>query len=819
MRSAPSIRLSLRYRLKYLGMVLGLFALPPGAARAQEAGSVPPTITLRSTVLDSLSQEPLFAATVALYTRPGELPLRTTVTGEDGSFVFTALPPQAYQLRITTVGYASKVLCLPATGAPGTILLAPSAVSLSEVTVRGQKVLVQYEADKLVYNVSNDPESAALSTFEMLRKVPMLTIDADDNIELNGQASFQVLLNGRPSSLFVNSPEEALKSLPANSVKSIEVITNPPARYASEGIGGLINIITHKRTVTGYNGSVRTGFSAPGGPSTGGQLQAKAGKIGYSGLWGYSYNTRPATTNSMTRLDKRNGTTLSQNGESDGSSRSFNVGNELSWQLNDQHLINVHYNFRQFRSLSESSRRAVLHDALGEPIQSYLTLNTFDSRSPGGDWGLDYQLGFKKNSQQLLTFSYKELRNRNESENSNTIPEKINSILTSGYSENLNSFTERTAQLDYVLPFQKHTLEMGLKSITRDNYSNYFYEREDPATGQLVLDPRSSNQYDNRQAIYAGYVSASLKLSTWMLRAGARVEQTQVTANFRTTDTQARQSYFNLIPNLNLSRRFGTSTNLTASYSQRLQRPGLFYINPFINNQDPYNIYYGNPDLRATVSHVANVSFNTYKNKTNLYANLSHSFTNGAVLQYTTIGADTVARTTYGNIGAERNTGLSVGVGSTFFEKLTVNLNTNANYRRYTSRQERELVTNAGFTYGGTLTTGYAFSRYLRANATVTYTSSSFSFQSRSIGFFSHNASLNYSFLKDRKGSLSLTASNPFMPTRRNHTVTDLVQFYMVMDNVIIMHRYGLTFNYRFGKLQGGFKRNRRGISNDDLMN
>jgi hypothetical protein len=130
---------------------------------------------------------------------------------------------------------------------------------------------------------------------------------------------------------------------------------------------------------------------------------------------------------------------------------------------------------------------------------------------------------------------------------------------------------------------------------------------------------------------------------------------------------------------------------------------------------------------------------------------------------------------------------------------------------------DKQLVTNDGFTYSESLNIGYTFPQNLRVNMSAMYTSATLSFQSRSIGYFSHNASLNYSFLKDRKASLSLSASSPFQPTRRNHTVTDLAQFYMVYNNLIIMHRYTLTVNYRFGKLQGGFKRNKRGITNDDL--
>ncbi|GAA4451412.1 outer membrane beta-barrel family protein [Nibrella saemangeumensis] len=743
-------------------------------------------------------------------------------TREDGSFVLSILSNQSYELVITYMGYTPKKLHLPSS--PSTqptlnpITLSPQSTTLQEVTVTARKKLIHYEADKLIYQVADDPESTNLTTFEILRKIPMLTIDGDDNIAINGKSHYQVLLNNRPSSLFVNNVSDAFKSLPAGSVKSIEIITHPSARYEAEGVGGIINIITHRKNVTGYSGSVRGGFSTPGGPSVGGSVLAKAGKLGLSGLWGYTGNTSPTTTHSTYRLDKVNQTALQQTGENRSTGNFLNLGGELSWQPNDLNLLTMYYNTSQSNNQSLATTVANMTDANGVSLQSYRSLNTFRTRSPGHDWGIDYQLSFKKSTSQLLTVSYKELSNSSSSGSDNTLPERSNSSVTGGHSENDYRFTEQTAQLDYTQPLKKHSLEAGVKAIWRFNASDYFFDREDAGTGLFMRDPSLTNQYTNRQDIYAGYVSLSLQAGPWLLRVGARAEQTHVSANFQTTGTRISQSYFNIIPNSTLSRRFGNATTLSVSYSQRLQRPGLYYLNPYVNNLDPYNISYGNPTLGATVNHVADVTLSTFVNHTNLSVNLNHSFTDNAILRFTTIGADTVARTTYGNIGTEQNSGITVGTGFTFFRKLSLNLNSSLSYRKYTTSIDRQFKTTAGFTYRLSTTGSYSLGKTLRAGMSMAYNSSTLFFQGRTVGFFTHSSTLNYSFLKNRKANLALSLNSPFQLARRNHTVTELSRFYMVRDHVVIMRRYTLTLNYRFGKLQGGIKRKRRGIANDDLL-
>lgn len=776
--------------------------------------------TVEGVVIDSITGKPLAAASIALHNIKNGLALETVLSDEHGSFRVSIPPNQAYDLIVTNIGYATKKLLLPASHEAGVILnnlqLSPQLNILKEVKVKTWKNFVSYEADKLVYNVEDDPESNYLSTFDILRKVPMLSINGEDNIELNGSNSYEVLVNNRPSSLFVNNVSDVFKSLPANSVKSIEIISNPSAKYDAEGVSGIINIVTYNKNITGTMGTMRAAYNSPGGPGIGGSVMLKTGKFGFSGLGNYSQNESPLSTTYYKRVDKVNNTSMYQAGESKSNNRNLNFGGEMNWELSSLDLFNIHYNQSRHQGNSSFGQQAELTGNTGLQLQSYRNENNNRYTSPGYDMGMDYQHAFKKNKDQLLTVSFRELRNRNYYTAENLITEKINSSLPDRRSANNNSFTERTAQIDYVQPIKKHSFELGIKTISRTNNSTYSVQGVDTATGLYILDQSLSNNYDNRQNIYAGYGSLTLKAGKWTFRPGARVEQTIVAAQFHSTGTTASQSYSNIIPNISIFKSFGTS-NLSLSYSQRLERPGLYYLNPYIDNRDPYNIHYGNPDLQSTITHVATLMFNTSVKGTSFNINFNHDYTGNSILSYTTIGTDTVARTTFGNIGNEQIDGLSLSSNFTLFKKLNFNINTFGTYRKYNSVINNRWQNNEGFSYQLSGYGSFSFFKTWRTSFNAGYNSSSISFQSKAASYFTHSVSLNKSFLKDRKAGLSISVNSLFQPYRGNSTEIEQEQFYILRQYKALARRFTFTFNYRFGKLNGGIRPKKAGIENDDL--
>jgi hypothetical protein len=786
-----------------------------------QAPSPAPTGTIKGIVSDSTTQATLGYVTVVVQEAGKPQAVKSTFTKDNGSFELTGLPEKQYQLILTYVGYKTQLISLPAFTSStidlGKLKLVSSANQLKEVQVVTERLLVEQDIDKITYNVDADPESQTMNALDMLRKVPLLTVDADDNITLNGNSNYRVLINGKTSSLFVRSPKDVFRSMPASTIKNIEVITNPPSKYEAEGVGGIINIITHKKNIGGYNGSINMQVSSPRGTNLGGYITAKSGKAGFSGYFGRGTHFSPTTNSNLFREDKIRQTTLEQLGESTSSNTYQYFSGDFSYEMDTLNLFTANLSMNLSNGTNRLTQQVQLFDASGNPVESYRRLNQGTFNWLGSDFGADYQRSFKRSKDQLFTLSYRLSNNGNGSGTDFTLQPIFNYDGQVSQTENDGMSTEHTMQADYVHPIKKHTLEMGVKTIFRLSSSDYFFSNRNPETGVFIEDPNLSNSFDYRQDIYAAYTSLSLKKDNWGLKAGARLEETRLDANFKSSGAIAPPDYFNLIPNITLSRKLKGTSTMRLSYTQRIERPSLYYLNPYINQIDPRNISFGNPMLDAATNNVFNLAYNTFVKGTSINASVFHNFTNNSIQSYTTLGADTVSRTTFGNIGRNQTYGFSLSGNTTLFKKLSVNLNSTTNYVKLSSMIEGLPQNNEGFTYNLFGYTSYRFEKGWRASGNIGYTSSRILLQGRSAGYVWNSISVNKQFLKDNKASLSLSISSPFQQNRRFFNEINDQRFTQNSESFFVMRRYSLGFNYRFGKLQGDIARKKRGIKNDDV--
>ncbi|MBX0334472.1 TonB-dependent receptor [Pontibacter sp. HSC-14F20] len=785
------------------------------------AQSPTPTGTIKGIVADSATQATLDYVTVVVQETGKNQTIKSTFTKDNGSFELTGLEMKQYQLVLSYVGYKTKVLPLPAfTGNTidlGKLPLVSSAKQLKEVQIVTEKLLVEQDIDKLTYNVDADPESQTMTALDMLRKVPLLSLDAEDNIKLNGNSNYRVLVNGKTSSLFVRSPKDVFRSMPASTIKSIEVITNPPSKYEAEGVGGIINIITHKKNIGGYNGSVHAQASSPKGANVGGYLTAKAGKAGFSGYFGTGSYYSPPNSNNLYREDKIRQTILEQVGESRNDNTYQYASGEFSFEMDTLNLFTANFSMNSNTGNNFLTQRVDLFDASGALSQAYTRLNNGDYTWKGYDLGADYQRTFKKSKDQLFTLSYRLNNSINGSGSDFILDPVLNFNGQVSQTDNDGSSLEHTMQADYVQPIKKHTLELGVKTIFRLNSSDYFYSNQNPETGNFVIDDKLTNNFDYRQDIYAAYTSLSLKKGDWGLKTGARLEKTKIDANFKSSGTVATPDYFNLIPNITLSRKLKGASTMRLSYTQRIERPSLYYLNPYVNQIDPLNISYGNPKLDPATNNVFNLAYSTFVKGTSINASIFHNFTNNSIQSFTTLGADTVARTTYGNIGRNQTYGFSLSGNTTFFKKLSINLNSTTNYVKLTSVIDGVPQNNEGFTYNVFGYSSYRFEKGWRASGNIGYYSSRIMLQGRSAGYVWNSISVNKQFLKDNKATISFSVNSPFQKNRRFLNEINDQRFTQHQENYSLMRRYSVGFNYRFGKLKGDIARKKRGIKNDDV--
>jgi outer membrane receptor protein involved in Fe transport len=780
----------------------------------------PPTRAIKGIVVDSTGESALSQVTIVVQEHGNSQAVKSILSKENGTFTIRNLPAGAYQLVLTCVGYKAKAIELPASGSSsinlGKIALAAIPTQLNEVLVSADKPLLEQNADKIIYNVEADPESKTITTLDLLRKIPMLSVDGDDNLYLNGSSSYRVLVNGRTTSLFVHNPTEVFRIMPASGIKAIEVITTPLSRYEAEGLGGIINLIMHRKSIGGYNGSVNLEASSPKGYNLGTYLTIKKGKVGFSFNSGNSYADNPATRRTYYREDKRQKNWLEQAGESNSKSTLRYLSGELTYEPNTLNLLTISYNHSNSTGNSNFIQQSGLRNASYELKEAYHRFTTGENQLEGYDFGLDYQRSFKRSAEQLLTISYKLSSSFSANNTDFRLEPLLNYQGTLSTTKNNEDFREHTTQADYVHPIKKHTLEMGVKSIRRLSNSDYTYRNRDSLTGAFVLDAQFSNSFDYRQEIYAAYTSLNLKMGQWTLKAGGRLEQTKVDAHFKSSGTLATQDYVNLIPNINLSCKLKTTT-LRLSYTQRLERPGLYYLDPYVDRTDPRNVYYGNPKLAPATNHVFGLSYNRLMKRTSFNANVVHYFTNNSFAQFTTLGSDSVARTTFGNIGESQSTGISLSASTTLFQKLYLNLNTSTYYVQFTSTIDGKLRDNDGYTYNAYAAAAFRLKKGWRLSGNFSYYSPGIFLQGKTTGNTRHSATINKSFLKDGKAALTLTANNPLQKHRHSLSEVNDPSFRLVQESYTLIRQFRLSFSYRFGKLQGDITRKKRGIKNDDL--
>jgi outer membrane receptor protein involved in Fe transport len=787
---------------------------------------------IKGTVIDSAKAAALGYVTIGVREAGRTEAIKSTYTQDNGSFEITGLAPKAYEVEINYVGFKSRTVKIkefPA-GNPvvnlGRILLSPTSSQLKEVEITAQKQLIKQDIDKITYDVEADPESKTMTALDMLRKVPLITVDAEDNIQLKGSGSYRVLINGKTSSLFVRDPKEVLKSMPANTIKNIEVITNPPAKYEAEGVGGIINIITVKKNISGYNGSINLGARSPVGYNVGGYLTAKIGKFGFSGYYGNNYNESPTTENNLYRDDYIRKIRLNQRGFNNNQGTFNYLDGNLSYELDSLNLITGNYSFNISNNSSNLTQSVLNTNYAGTPGLSYSRFSKGDFQWRGYDVGLDYQRSFRKHKEQLFTLSYKFNNGGNDSDNDFRL-EYTDRPQVFSTTQNNGTSMEHTVQADYVQPILKNNLEIGLKTITRLNSSDYFYANLNPDDGQYVIDPTQSNNFDYHQDIFAGYTSYGLKKGDWGLKLGARLEETRIKANFESSGTVADQDYFNLIPSVALSRKLKAMNTARLSYTQRIERPGLWYLNPYVNRIDPRNIYFGNPNLVAALNHAFDLSYSTFVKKSSVNASLFYNFTNNSIQQFTTLGTDSIARTTYGNIGKNQRLGISLNTNMNLTQNLNFNLNASTNFVQLngvitavdtlTKTSVLTPVSNNGFTANIFGYVSYKFGKTWRASGNIGYNSPQILLQGTSAGYAYNSFSVTKNLFKKDKGSINLSVSSPFQRNRRFFNELNDTRFFQSSESFYVMRRVSLSFNYRFGKLQGDIARKKRGIKNDDV--
>ncbi|MGV3686573.1 MAG: TonB-dependent receptor domain-containing protein [Daejeonella sp.] len=808
-----------------ISVIDSVSAQSPGAPAASAV-----TGRITGTILDSVSKAPIDYATIALGSAGTTRSTNGALTDEKGAFKIENITAGTYRVTIAFLGYQTKIIDSVKTTAArpdlnlGRIFLSPNAKALGEVVVTGTAPIVETKIDKLVYNAEQDVAIAGGNATDVLRKVPLLSVDFEGNVSLRGSQNVKVLINGKPSGSMANNMADALKAIPADQIKNVEVITSPSAKYDAEGTSGIINIITKKNNLAGVSGSVNAGVGTRQN-SGNVNLNAKTGRLAVTANGGGFYSWPQTSTISFRRAANNGSQVLSQTGKSESDRLAANGSIGADYDFNSFNSISSNLRLNGFNTKVDGSN--VNENSFGGAPVIFTRLSDNSIEMNGIDWSSDYLHKFKKKDQQI-SIAYQ----LTHSVQMNDYTTDFSNTAIDEYGNNDADNTENTVQIDYTHPFKKLTLETGVKGILRDIVSDNRTRNLNSTTGVFTPIAARTYVYDYNQDVYSAYATIGFTLAKkYGIRAGARYEATEIEGDARSAGTGVSpfsSSYYNLVPSFVISRTFKNYSTLKVSYNQRLQRPSLFYLNPFLNSADIFNQSQGNPSLKPELSHNVELNYSMFVKTTVVNGSLFYRRTNDIIESFvipTAVTDPTTGNTVSGSKTTYRNVGTNNSVGFNFFGQINpvkpLTLRGNFNVFTYDISTNNTVVVanpNSGvqLLYNGFLMGSYAFPKGLTFETFLITNSPRRTSQGRNPSFNMWNLGLKKEILA-KKGSIGLTVIDPFNENknfRQNISGTDFTQ----TSNFSLPFRsFGMSFSYRFGKMTMQAPRKKRGVTNDDL--
>jgi outer membrane receptor protein involved in Fe transport len=703
--------------------------------------------------------------------------------------------------------------------------------SLQSVTIVGDKPVIENKIDKIVYNVSNDITSQGGAAIDVLKKVPQVTVDIDGNVELQGNSNIRFLINGKPSSVFGNSLSDALASIPASQIKSIEAITNPGAKYDSQGTGGIINIILYDNKMQGVNGNIN--LSAGSRLENGSlNLNIRHSNFGVNAFFSGNASLKSEMPYSQNRFatdtSAKTITNLLQTSRTDFIRNGFRSGVGFDWNITKNDIITGSLGYNQFSNNNQglTNQEQLTSDYSSNPISDIFTLRNSDSRSRirSMDYSLDYKKKFKNEGQEL-DIAYNASNGKPYSNYIQSQSYEGQVIPFSGASStNPGTDNELNLSIDYAQPINKNFLiETGVKLVNENITSIANVSVLDTTKNEYISDALQSYSLNYKMNVYAGYLSTNFKLSDWLnVKLGARYEYTQVKIDLTNTSIP---SYGTFVPSIVLSHDFTKTQSLKLAYGKRIERPEYRDLNPFINLSDPYNITTGNPLLKPEIGNNFELGYsNTFKKGGNVYIALIERFNTSDLKPVTTfyptylIGDSiytNVSVTNRQNIGKEYNTGISASGSYPITTKLNMRGNLMVTHR-YTINNTGIGDQSSGLRVRFNMNATYQLNKDLVFELFGFYSSATQNIQGKTPQFFMYTFALRKLFW-DKKASFGFTATNPFNKYVRQLSTISTESYSSTSIRQMPLRSFGISFMYKFGKLE--FSKTKEEDDNNYLNN
>lgn len=790
--------------------------------------------TIKGKVVDASTDKPIDYVTVALY-KPDAQTLTKGVTSDaKGNFLLPPVPNGKYILKVSYVGYNPISLPLNVTDKEldmGAIKLVENSKTLTEVEVVGQGSTMKFDVDKKVYSVDQNIAAAGGSATDALKNIPSVKVDNEGNVSLRKDANVEVWVNGKPSGLTADNRAQVLQQMPAESIESIEIMTNPSAKFNPEGTAGIINLVLKKNRKAGYYGSVSVGAMYPDGgkvsPTLGANINYSSSKIDAYANIGY----RAMTFKGGGKTDRYNlnGTdTLSLLNQTSSMTNSFSglfMRAGVDYHLDNSNTLSLSGFGMAGSGNSTNKIDYVLTDKFVNPgtvLRDYDRENTGIGKRPSLNVNLDYKHDFDAKGDHNLMTSISYSTHTRGGDNTYKQSDMPGMDITQ---TNIGKSNDYVFKADYTNKFTETSrLEAGWQSSLSNRLSN----ASAVYTGTSNSIDAYKNDFEYKEQIHAAYVTYGDRFDKLSVQGGLRAEY-MLKESMLTTPMNGQQKIgpyksLQLFPSMYLSYSLPKENELQLNYTRRVNRPRGRQINPFRDFSDSTNISYGNPDLSPEYSSA--VEFNYMKTWDNhsLSASLYYHFTDSVIENVRYRNGESMENT-YMNLAKRESTGLELVAKNQLFKILNLTSSVNLYYEKlhastyinpYNTSITTSIPEQADFSWSANIMANFMLSKTFSGQITAEYSAPTLIAQGYETPEYQVNLGLRKTFL-DRKLSLSLMANDIFN-FNKERTVTWGTGFYQYSESYFHRRMIGLTATYNFGNMKPKMAQKKTQGSSDMMM-
>ncbi len=738
---------------------------------------------IKGKVIDASTKKPIDYANISLFNKKDSSIVNGAVSDAEGNFLIKNISPGIYYSKISFIGYKTDVIKSINLSASnkiislGTISLTSTSVRLGAVVVKADKDMVVTNLDKQVVNVEKDLSSAGGTALDVMQNIPALTVDIDGNISLRGNSNVTILVDGKPTGLAGLNSSDVLTSIPASSIKSVELVTNPSAKYDPDGTAGIINIVLKKKSNLGFNGVFNLN-AGTGNKYTGGtNFNYRTGDLNFFGdIAGRIFDFNRTGISNRTNFYSGNTSYLNQNSNSQNNFNMANINLGSEYLFDDYNTLSLSAQYRNFHvNNSGDIYNYLLNDQ--SSLQNYFTdLNTGNRSVKAMNYSLDYKREYEEKGKEFTADLMYTGIGMNSTSGTNYNYYLVDGNQSSIPPSLINNTSNNTHKMfiiksDFIQPINKNNrIELGYKSSISDLGMDYNFYNFDPSSNVWINNNLRSNNFDYKEQIHALYGIYTGSINDFKFQGGVRSEYAITNSKLLNEGISYKDNYLSFYPSVFLAYDFTPLQEFKISYSRRVDRPRPWELNPFTNYSDSLNLSYGNPDLQPEYTNSYEMGYSTIFFDFNIYASLFLKQTNGMITEISNLANNGITETTYENISSQKNYGTEFLVNGKLFPWWSINAN--ASYFRSDINDPVLVTGNSNYSYSwtGRINSTWSLDKTLSLQISSTYNSPVVRPQGRSDAIYFTDVAIKKDFMNGNL-SVNLRLSDIFN-TRKYSSVT-----------------------------------------------